>query len=111
MSELKRVLLFFLPCVLTVMLETPIFFFAGYRSKTDLTIVVCTNVVSNLLLQLCFLIVPFTAFWLVVLELAVLAGEYLLYAAAFGRSKRLFLLTLFANAFSCGIGLLIRFFS
>ena len=98
----------FLPCILTLLLETPIFWLAGYRSKDEMTVVVCVNVVSNLLLQLCFLVLPLTVFWLTVLELLVLIGEYVVYALAFGRSKRLFLLTLGANAFSLGVGLMIR---
>ena len=98
----------FLPCILTVLLETPVFLLAGYRSKTDVTIVVCTNVVTNLLLQLCFLVLPLTVFWVAVLELLVLGSEYAIYACAFGRSRRLFLLTLAANALSLGVGLLLR---
>ncbi len=100
----------FLPCILTVLLETPIFYLAGYRSGNELTIVVCLNVVSNLLLQLCFLVLPYNALWLTVLELLVLLGEYWVYALAFGRSKKLFLLTLGANAFSLSAGLMIRAF-
>lgn len=100
----------FLPCILTVLLETPIFWLAGYRTRNDVTIVICTNIVTNLLLQLCFLVLPMRALWIALLELLVLAGEYTIYAVAFGRSKRLFLLTLGANAFSFGFGLLLRFF-
>ena len=98
----------FLPCVLTLLLETPVFLLAGYRSRDEVTIVVCANVITNLTLQLLFLILPYNALWLTILELAVLAGEYGIYAAAFGRSKRLFLLTLAANALSLTVGLLIR---
>ena len=98
----------FLPCILTVLLETPVFWLAGCRSRDDITIVVCVNVVSNLLLQLCFLVLPYNAFWLTALELLVLAGEYIVYALAFGRSRWLFLLTLGANALSLGVGLVIR---
>ncbi|MBE6909958.1 MAG: hypothetical protein E7474_10385 [Ruminococcaceae bacterium] len=98
----------FAACALTVLLETPLFFLAGYRSRDEITVVVCANVVTNLLLNL-------TAAYLLQgrltiaysLELAVVAAEYAAYALAFGRSKRLFLLTLAANCLSFGVGLLL----
>jgi len=73
------------------------------------TVVICTNVISNLLLNLCIAIVfygrPGNMIYL--LELLVMIGEYSIYEKAFGRSRKLALLTFAANCLSYGIGLLI----
>ena len=42
----------FLACALTVLIETPILVCAGYRGRDEVTVVVCANVVTNLLLNL-----------------------------------------------------------
>ena len=98
----------FLPCILTLALELPVFLLAGYRSRYDLTVVTCTNVITHLTLQLLFLVLPFNALWVILLELCVLAAEYGIYSVAYAPSKKLFLLTLAANALSLGVGLLLR---
>ncbi len=97
-----------LACVLTVLLETPLFLLAGYRQRDEVTVVVCANVVTNLLLNVTVaLLAPVGAAAVCLLEAAVVAAEYAIYALAFGRSKRLALLTLAANCFSFAAGLLI----
>ncbi|MBE7004935.1 MAG: hypothetical protein E7425_11795 [Ruminococcaceae bacterium] len=95
-------------CVLTVLFETPLFFAAGYRDRDSLTVVICANVVSNLTLNLCVaFLFPERGAVEYVLEALVVAMEYAVYALAFGRSRRLFLLTLAANCLSYGLGLLL----
>ena len=42
----------FKACILTVFLETGLFYLLGYRKKDDVTIVVCANVITNLVLNL-----------------------------------------------------------
>ena len=99
----------FKACLLTVLLETGLFYLLGYREKDDLTIVACANVVTNLTLNLTIALflsgVP--GFWLVLMEAAVVAAEYLIYARAFGASKKLFLQTLAANVLSYSAGVVL----
>ena len=100
---------FLIPCALTVLLETPVFYLAGYRSRDEFIVVVCANVVTNLLLNLtATYLLPGRLAAAYSLELVVVAVEYAVYALAFGRSKRLFLLTLAANCLSCCFGMLLH---
>ncbi len=95
-------------CLLTLLIETPFLALWGYRDRYALAVVVCTNVLTNLTLNLSFLLcLPYTALWIAVGELTVVAAEYLIYARAFGHSRRLLLLTFLANCLSFGLGLLI----
>ena len=41
-----------LACLVTVVVETAVFWLAGYRSRDEILVVVCTNVVTNLVLNL-----------------------------------------------------------
>ncbi len=102
-------MILFLACFLTVLIETVFFAILGYRGREDLVIVVCANVITNLTLNLLIaLVFPQGAgLWLILLEAAVVAAEYAIYTRAFGRSAKLFLQTLAANALSYGIGLLL----
>ena len=99
----------FLACLLTVLIEGAFFAALGYRDRYSLTVVVCANVITNLLLNLTI----WLAFsgqpggWIYLMEAAVVAAEYAVYAVAFGRSWKLLLLTLAANCLSYGIGLLL----
>ena len=101
--------LLFKACLLTVLLETGLFYVLGYREKDDMTIVACANVITNLTLNLTIsLLIPRgPGFWLALMEGIVVAVEYLIYARAFGASKRLFLQTLAANLLSYGAGVLL----
>ena len=99
-------------CLLTVVIELAFMMVCGYRSRYEITVIVCANVVSNLLLNL-LVIYVFRwrqGLWIIPLEAAVVAGEYLFYAHAFGGSRRLFLLTVLANMISYLTGLLIAAF-
>ena len=97
----------FLACALTVLIETPFLALFGYRRREELAVIVCANVVTNLLLNLALMLLPLPRWSVYPLEAAVVAAEYAVYALAFGRSRRLFLLTLAANCLSYGIGLLL----
>ena len=97
----------FLACTLTVLIETPFLALFGYRRREELAVIVCANVVTNLLLNLALMLLPLPRWSVYPLEAAVVAAEYAVYALAFGRSRRLFLLTLAANCLSYGIGLLL----
>ena len=96
-------------CVLTVLIETPFLRLFGYRGREDTVIIVCANVVTNLILNLSFqLFLPYRVPVILAAELLVVAAEYGIYAAAFGRSRRLLLLTFAANALSFGLGELLN---
>ena len=101
--------LLFKACLLTVVLETGLFYLLGYREKDDLTIVACANVVTNLTLTLtiALFLSGGPGLWLALLEGLVVLAEYLIYARAFGASKKLFLQTLAANLLSYGAGVLL----
>ena len=101
--------LLFKACLLTVVLETGLFYLLGYREKDDLTIVACANVVTNLTLNLtiALFLSGGPGLWLALLEGLVVLAEYLIYARAFGASKKLFLQTLAANLLSYGAGVLL----
>ena len=98
----------FLACLLTVVIETPFLALFGYRGKDQLTVIICANVVTNLLLNLSLVLVfRDIGALLLLLEALVVVAEFAIYAAAFGASRRLFFLTLCANCLSYGLGLLI----
>ena len=94
----------FLACLLTVLIEGAFFAALGYRDRFSLTVIVCTNVITNLLLNLTILL----AFsgqpgaWIYAMEALVVAAEYAVYAVAFGRGWKLLLFTLAANCLSYG---------
>ena len=96
-------------CLLTVLIETPFLALCGYRSKSAIAIIVCTNVITNLVMNilLTLLCPQWTIGVLVLAEALVVVVEYLIYSVPFGRGWKLFLLTLAANALSCGLGLLL----
>ena len=78
------------------------------KKQWILTVIVCANVLTNLVLNLSFLLgLPYRPGWIAAGELLVVAAEYAVYARAFGPSRRLFLLTLAANCLSFGLGLLL----
>ena len=84
-------------CALTVAIETGFFLLLGWRDRDRIAAVVCANVVSNLLLNLCLSRwVPFNAWTVALGELLVVVFEYAVYARLCGRSGRLALLTLLA---------------
>ena len=96
-------------CILTVIIEVCWFRVFGYKRPLDLGIIALSNVVTNVALNTFLDLVPdaFDVPWLIILELLVVAAEYLIYRKAFGPSRRLLILTFFANALSVFIGALI----
>lgn len=98
-----------LACLLTVLIETPFLALFGYRGKTAITIIACTNVITNLLMNttLALFFPQWTMGILAMAEALVVAVEYAVYAVPFSRGWRLFLLTAVANMLSCGVGLFI----
>ena len=103
-------MMIFVCAALTVAIETPFMYLLGCRKRDEVLLIICVNVVTNLLLNL-GLSLGFAGRELgaliYALEAAVVAVEYILYALAMGKSLRLFLLTLAANCLSYGIGLII----
>ncbi len=99
----------FAVCLITVAIEVPFLALFGYRSRDDLKITVCANVITNLLLNLIIQLVFHGApgGWILPMELAVIVAEFLVYSAAFGASLKLWALTMTANMISYGVGLLI----
>ena len=98
----------FLACLLTVVVETAFLAVCGYRDRYALTVIVCANVLTNLLLNLSFQLgLPYRPGWIAAGELLVVAAEYAIYARAFGGSWKLLLLSFLANCLSFGLGLLL----
>lgn len=103
----------FLACFLTVLIETPFLALHGYRKWSDIIIIVCTNVVTNLVLNLT-IIVFFggkPGWWVILLECVVVISEYIIYRSAFEGSKKLVVLTIAANCISYWFGRVVLLFS
>lgn len=98
----------FLACLLTIVIEGGFLALCGYRDRFSLTVIICANAVTNLLLNLLiwFAFNGDPGAWIYLMEACVVAAEYAIYAKAFGRDWNLFLLTLAANVISYVIGLL-----
>ena len=99
-----------LACVITVVVETVLFRIFGYKKADDLVIIVLSNVITNVTLNVLILLVPdlYDVPWLIIAELAVVAAEYLIYRRAFGGSFKLLILTFFANVLSFASGLILE---
>ena len=98
-----------LACLVTVVVETAVFWLAGYRSRDEILVVVCTNVVTNLVLNLVLSGMFFTVWGrtIVLGELLVVAAETAIYTFAFERFGKVLALTLAANLLSVFIGMLL----
>ena len=98
----------FVACALTVAIETPFLALFGYRKKDDLLIIICANVITNLLLNLSLtLLFRDIGAGIYLLEALVVVAEFVIYSIAHRPSASLFLLTTAANVLSYGLGLLI----
>lgn len=99
----------FIACLITVIIETLFFFLFGYRKGEDMLIIVCCNVVTNLLLNLIIQLLFHgnPGAYIYLLETLVVLTEFLIYSAAYGKNFKLFCLVLAANCLTYGIGLLI----
>ena len=94
-------------CLITCAVETAFFALVGYRELSFLLLCVCANAATNLSLNLLLGVLPNISFWVYPLEVGVVLAEYAAYALYHGRSRRLFLLTLAANALTYLLGILI----
>ena len=98
-----------LACLVTVVVETALFCLFGYRSRDEILVVVCTNVITNLLLNLVLSGIFFSVSgrMIVLGELIVIAVETAIYTFAFGRFGKVLALTIMANLLSVFLGLLL----
>lgn len=96
-----------LSCLLTVVLETAFLALIGFRSKDEIKIIICANVMTNLSMNFVLWFVPKTVITVIALELIVIAVECNIYTTLFYKSAKMYLLTVAANLISCGAGLLI----
>ena len=94
--------------LMTLVLELGFFALVGYRKWDFLLLCAAVNTATNLALNLAVISGGiWTLLMTVEAELLVVALEYLAYALALGRSGKLFLLTLAANAISYLTGALL----
>lgn len=95
--------------IITLGVETLLLGLFYRRDALFLGLCAVLNFATNMALNFALWLIPTTArLWAVYpLEFAVVAVEYAVYAYACGRSKKLFLLTLAANALSYCLGLVI----
>ena len=100
----------FIACVITVVMESALFWIFGCRKKEDLMIVALANVITNLTLNLTIALIPGASglVWVLLLEAAAVAAEYLIYRKAFGGSTGLFVLTFAANCLTYGTGVVLQ---
>ena len=108
--------------LLTVLLETLLFYLYGYREKRFLVIVALSNLLTNVSLNLCILLTmifiaktgssQIPAYTVIACgEICVVAAEFFLYANYLEeRSGKLFLQTFCANAVSFLTGLVLTHF-
>ncbi len=95
-------------CGLTVLIETGFFLLLGWRDRDRITVVICANIATNLLLNLTLdRLIPRSVLSIAVGEGLVVIAEYAIYARLNGRSRILALQTLLANALSFGTGVLL----
>ena len=98
----------FVACLLTVLIETLFLALFGYRKRDDLIIIICSNVITNLLLNLSLMLFcTDIGAGIYLLETLVVAAEFAIYSLAFRPSAALFFLTAAANILSYGLGTLI----
>ena len=91
-----------------MVIETGFMYLLGYRSRVIVTVIIFANVLTNLSLNLLLIVLYITEMTAVILlEAAVVAAEYVIYAYFEGRSFRLFAVTLAANVITYLTGLLI----
>ena len=96
-------------CILTVIIECGLLWGVEFRNINDLAIVALTNIITNVALNLILVIFPagIEFPWVYILEIIVIAVEYLIYRRAFGPSARLLIYTAFANILSFGLGIVV----
>lgn len=101
---------FLLPCALTVIIELIWFLCFGYRDMLSVLLCVFVNVVTNISLNYYISYYNSSPWAVVIGEVIVVIAEYFMYAMAYGRGKRLFLITLGANLLSFLTGFVLQLF-
>ena len=95
-------------CLIAVIVETAFFWMFGYDSRDEKTVVACTNVLTALAMNFVMMPNGYRSIpTIVIAEVILIAVEFGIYTIAFGRSWKLLLLTIAANALSFGLGLII----
>ena len=90
-------------CLIAVIFETAFFWMFGYDSRDERMVVACTNVLTTLAMNLVMIPNGYQSIpTIVIAELILIAVEFAVYSIAFGRSWKLLLLTITANALSFG---------
>ncbi|MBR0140354.1 MAG: hypothetical protein IJM17_08740 [Firmicutes bacterium] len=93
--------------LLTVLIETPLMYLFGLRSKDALIVVIAANIATNVSLNLALGSFGMTPLLTAALEISAVLIEYALYRPVAGDARLLFLKTLAANAASFCAGLLL----
>lgn len=98
-------------CLFTVIIESAFFYFFCEKETCNLIIIVLSNIISNLLLNLIILFVfnGNPGFWIVPMEFAVVFFEYFIFSISFHNKHNLFLKTFLANCLSYSTGFVIQF--
>lgn len=104
---LELLLLFLGPALLTAAVEMLFFSAMGYHSRDAIIVIICTNLLTNVVLNAAVTVTGWRPPEAYLAELLVVAAEYAIFACAFGRSRKLFWLTLAANALTFALGLVI----
>lgn len=108
MTLILELLLFFLgPALLTAAVEMLFFSAMGYHSRDAIMVIICTNILTNVVLNAAVNLIGWEPPAAYLAEILVVAVEYAIFACAFGRSKKLFWYTLAANTLTFGLGLII----
>ena len=108
MTLILELLLFFLgPALLTAAVEMLFFSAMGYHSRDAIMVIICTNILTNVVLNAAVNLIGWEPPGAYLAEILVVVVEYAIFALAFGRSRKLFGLTLAANALTFGLGLII----
>ena len=95
---------------LTLLLELPVAYYWGLRSRHDLTVAVLVNVLTNPAVVLLNGLLSATPWWAVQLplEAAAIAVEGFCYRHCGENTRRPYLLSLCANCISYGAGLVLN---
>ena len=96
-----------MPAVLKAVTEICVFILAGHRDRAFIGLCAAVNLMTNLALNLILSLTGWGYAGIAVLEILVVATEYVCYAAAVGRSGKLLGLTFAANLASFLIGVIL----
>ena len=93
--------------MLTAVIESAVFAAAGYTGADALSLCAAVNLLTNISLNLILSLTGWGTAGVLILEMLIVAVEYLCYSCAFGKGRKLFALTFAANLLSFLIGKLI----